>query len=123
MSICFGCGKEIEKLETQLDGNGYCSTDCFMKYNKPCEQCGNIVPYDEGVHYKEKGHTLCWDCATGVTTEQNKSVWEKIKSGDGSTAGYLEKFVNSSGVAMSVPGSSRWIDGETFDLSKAKLID
>ena len=63
--ICSGCGEEFPKLEPQLDSKDYCSTDCFMEYNSPCEDCGDIVPNGEGIYYKEEGYTLCWKCATG----------------------------------------------------------
>jgi len=68
--ICSGCGKEFEKLETQLDGKDYCNIYCFMEYSNPCEDCGDIVPVDEGVHYKEEGYTLCWKCASGEDSAQ-----------------------------------------------------
>ena len=66
--ICSGCGEEFPKLEPQLDGKDYCSTDCFMEYNSPCEGCGKIVPNGDGVYYKEEGYTLCWNCATQPST-------------------------------------------------------
>jgi len=84
--ICSGCGKDYEKLETQLDGEDYCNVDCFMEYNSPCENCSDIVPVGEGVYYKEEGYTLCWKCACGEvapnntaeTTKQEKiSLYEK----------------------------------------------
>jgi len=68
--ICSGCGKDVPKLETQLDGKDYCSTECFMDYNNPCEECGAIVPHGEGVRYEEEGYTLCWKCACGEGAEK-----------------------------------------------------
>ena len=35
--ICSGCGKEFPQLEIQPGGKDYCSTNCFMEYNSPCE--------------------------------------------------------------------------------------
>jgi len=64
--ICSGCGEDFPKLERQLDGKDYCSTDCFMDYNSPCEGCGDAIPIGEGIHYKEEGYTLCWECAAGT---------------------------------------------------------
>ena len=64
--ICSGCGEEFPKLETQLDGKDYCSEECFMEYNNPCESCGEVVPFGEGVHYKVEGYTLCQKCAFGA---------------------------------------------------------
>jgi len=85
--ICSGCGKEFEKLETQLDGKDYCNIDCFMEYNNPCADCGDIVPIGEGVHYKEEGYTLCWKCVCGkdsapnntadITKQEKISLYEK----------------------------------------------
>jgi hypothetical protein len=66
--ICSGCGKEFPELERQLDGMDYCSTDCFMEYNSPCEYCGAVVPDGEGVYHKEEGYTLCLQCADGNDT-------------------------------------------------------
>ena len=37
--------------------------------------------------------------------------------------GYIEMFKHSSGELMTIPGSSRWIEGPELDLSKAKVID
>jgi hypothetical protein len=68
--ICDGCGNEFPNLEKQLDGKDYCNTDCFMDYNSPCEDCGEIVPNGDGVHYKEEGYTLCWKCACGNNEPQ-----------------------------------------------------
>ena len=62
--ICIGCGEEFPKLETQLDGKDYCNEDCFIKHNMPCKECGDIIPINEGVHYKNKGCSLCWECIT-----------------------------------------------------------
>ena len=64
--VCSGCGEVVEKLETHLDGKDYCSEECFMDYNTPCEFCGEIVPFGEGVRYVEEGYTLCWQCACGA---------------------------------------------------------
>jgi|GEM_PF-5112497 len=63
--VCSGCGEIVDKLERQPDGKDYCSFDCFASYNTPCEDCGEIVPNGEGVHYKEEGYSLCWKCACG----------------------------------------------------------
>ena len=70
--ICSGCGEEFENLETQLDGKDYCSSDCFIEYNNPYLNCGDIVPVGEGVHYKNEGSNLCWKCACCTDSAPNK---------------------------------------------------
>ncbi len=50
------------------------------------------------------------------------SVWVPVKSKRAGVVGYLEKFKTDQGVAVSLPGVSRWIDGPAFDLRKAEVI-
>ena len=52
-----------------------------------------------------------------------KSVWVPVKSKRAGVVGYMEKFETPNGVAVSLPGTSRWIEGPVFDLSKAEIIE
>ncbi len=51
------------------------------------------------------------------------SVWVPIKSKRAGVIGYMEMFKTKSGQTVSIPGVSRWIDGQELDVSKAKAID
>ena len=50
-----------------------------------------------------------------------KSIWTPIQSKRAGVTGYLEKFITRQGVAVSIPGVSRWIDGPVFDENKAYI--
>lgn len=50
-----------------------------------------------------------------------KSIWTPVGSKRAGVTGYLEKFISRQGVAVSIPGVSRWIDGPVFDESKAYI--
>lgn len=53
--------------------------------------------------------------------QEPKSIWTPIQSKRAGVTGYLEKFISRQGVAVSIPGVSRWIDGPVFDESKAYI--
>lgn len=52
-----------------------------------------------------------------------ENVWVPVKNKASAITGYLEKFKTGSGVLVSLPGISRWIDGPVLDPSRAVLID
>lgn len=52
-----------------------------------------------------------------------ENKWVPVKNKASGIIGYLEKFKTGSGVLVSIPGISRWIDGPILDPSKAVLID
>lgn len=54
--------------------------------------------------------------------QELKSTWTPVQSKRAGVTGYLEKFITRQGVAVSIPGVSRWIDGPVFDESKAYVV-
>ena len=54
--------------------------------------------------------------------EKLVSVWVPVGSKWAGIVGYMEKFRTPQGVAVSLPGVSRWIDGSVFDLNRATVI-
>lgn len=57
--------------------------------------------------------------APGVIVGPDGSEWMVWRKGDGTTTGYVEVMPHPSGRYVTVPGSTRTIQGPKFDLTKA----